>query len=116
MTRDDIIRMALEANFRRDNKGLYGTHESDITPLLERFAALVAAEKGKEIAGLIDALESVLPFVATQSVGCHGYKCREAWCWSCYGEEDAQKAAEQGADAASKALAVIRAIRARGEK
>lgn len=48
MNRDDIIRMALEADFRKDNKGLYGTHKSDITPLLERFAALVAAEKDKE--------------------------------------------------------------------
>ena len=47
MNKEDIIRMALEADFRRDNKGLYGTHESDITPLLERFAALVAAEVAK---------------------------------------------------------------------
>lgn len=52
MTRDDIIRMALEANFRKDNKGLYGTHESDITPLLERFAAFVVVEKDKEIEAL----------------------------------------------------------------
>ena len=52
MNRDDIIRMALEANFRRDNKGLYGTHESDITPLLERFAALVAAHEREACAEL----------------------------------------------------------------
>lgn len=50
MNRDDIIRMALEVDFRRDNKGLYSPPISDITPLLERFAALVAAAERKACA------------------------------------------------------------------
>lgn len=44
MTRDYIIKMALESGFKLDEKGLYKPyHVEDITPLLERFAALVAA-------------------------------------------------------------------------
>jgi hypothetical protein len=29
----------------------------------------------------------------TDTIGCHGYKCRQAWCWSCNGEEYAESAA-----------------------
>ena len=47
MNRDDIIRMAEEAGW---HDGLLGV--SFTVPLLERFAALVAAEKDKEIARL----------------------------------------------------------------
>ncbi len=105
MSRDDIAQMM------QDTAGAHWGTEAHF----QRFAALVAAEKDKEIMRLIGALESVIPFVATQAVGCHGDKCREAWCWSCNDEDDAQKAAEQGADAADKAQAVIHVIRARGE-
>lgn len=42
---------------------------------------------------LENALESILPYVATESIGCHGYKCRRSWCWSCYGEYAADEAA-----------------------
>ena len=47
MTRDDIIKLALEAGFCKDSNGIYFrravTPDSDLLPLLERFAALVAA-------------------------------------------------------------------------
>lgn len=43
MNRNEIIRMALECGFKKDEKGLYKPyHVEDITPLLERFAAMVA--------------------------------------------------------------------------
>jgi hypothetical protein len=51
----------------------------------------------------IDALEAaaraVMPYVATRAVGCHGDKCRESWCYSCCGEDEAAEAAEKGRDA-----------------
>lgn len=57
-------------------------------------------------AELVEALRELLPFVATQSIGCHGYKCREAWCWSCNEDEDAEASAEKGsaAEAAARTL------------
>lgn len=58
-------------------------------------------------AELLDALKTAEPFVVTQSVGCHGYKCREPWCWSCYDEDEAELSALLGAAAAAKARAVI---------
>ena len=46
MTRDDIIKLALEAGFCKDSNGIYSrravTPDSDLLPSLERFAALVA--------------------------------------------------------------------------
>lgn len=46
MNREDIINMALEAGFNKDSSGLYfhgrDLADSDLTPSLERFAALVA--------------------------------------------------------------------------
>ena len=59
MTRDDIIRMAQEAGFEIE-KTLYGpvpcVDGRGIDDRLERFAALVAAEKDKEIKRLQDML------------------------------------------------------------
>lgn len=44
MTRDEIIRMALECGFKKDEKGLYKPyHVEDITPMLELFADKIAA-------------------------------------------------------------------------
>ena len=48
---------------------------------------------------LREALKAILPYVATQSIGCHGDKCREIWCYSCNGEDDANFAAMAGAEA-----------------
>jgi len=56
---------------------------------------------------LLEALKATLPFVVTQSIGCHGYKCREPWCWSCCGEEDAEAAAQRGQAAHVSARAAI---------
>ena len=65
MTRDDIIRMAREAG--------YGDAMADLHAFaLERFAALVAAEKDREIAELLKALEGMLDIV-TDSIGVAGY-------------------------------------------
>jgi hypothetical protein len=53
-----------------------------------------------EVEGLRKAAKAVRPYIATQPVGCHGDKCREPWCYSCCGEDEADKAAQKGADAA----------------
>lgn len=57
------------------------------------------SQQDATIARLTDAAKNALPFMATQAVGCHGDKCREQWCYSCYGEEDADEAAQRGTDA-----------------
>lgn len=49
MERDDIIRMAREAGAMFDHMTWV---ERDLAPVFERFAALVAAEKDKQIAEL----------------------------------------------------------------
>ena len=61
VNRDDIIRMALEAGFAHDPKtdrivAVDGFTEVGVTAGIERFAALVAAEKDKEIKRLQDML------------------------------------------------------------
>ena len=60
MTREDILRMALEAGFRKDVSGIYhscgcAAADSDLTPPLERFAALVAAAQKEACAKVCDA-------------------------------------------------------------
>lgn len=45
---------------------------------------------------LREVLADVLPYVATQTIGCHGNKCREPWCYSCNDEDDARQEAEKG--------------------
>ena len=52
MTRDDIIRMAREAGLSNE----FGVFGYPYLPELERFAALVAAEKDREIKRLQDML------------------------------------------------------------
>jgi hypothetical protein len=64
-------------------------------------------ELRKANAELLEALKAVLPNVAMQAVGCRGDRCREAWCWSCFGEESAEASAQAGCDAYAKANAAI---------
>lgn len=57
MTRDYIIKMALECGFKLDEKGLYKPYYvEDITPVLERFAALVAAAERERCAMAVEVL------------------------------------------------------------
>lgn len=63
---------------------------------------------------LLEALREIMPFTATAAIGCHGDKCREPWCYSCNGEEEAEEAAQKGCDAYAKARAVI--AKATGEQ
>lgn len=67
-----------------------------------------------ERAELLEALKEIMPFTATAAIGCHGEKCRESWCHSCNGEEEAEAAAQKGCDAWAKARAAI--ARATGEQ
>lgn len=63
---------------------------------------------------LLEALREIMPFTATAAIGCHGDKCREPWCYSCNGEEEAEDAAQKGCDAYAKARAAI--AKATGEQ
>ena len=84
-------------NFEVDAAAIYGD---------DRDAHYLQAETRAE--RLAEALRALLPFVATQAVGCHGDKCRESWCYSCSGEEEADEAAERGREACHAARALLR--------
>ncbi len=60
----------------------------------EQIGEIVALKEQRD--ELLEALKGVLPFLATETTKCHGDKCREAWCSSCFAEEDAEIAAEMG--------------------
>ena len=62
-----------------------------------------------EIERLREALTAIMPYTATQSVGCHGAKCRESWCYSCNDEGEAEAAANAGREAYSIARAALQA-------
>jgi hypothetical protein len=64
---------------------------------------------------LLAALKAAVPHIATKPLGCHGYKCRENWCWSCNSEEDAETAAQAGYDASAKASDAIAKAEGRDE-
>ena len=94
MTRDDIIRMAREAGFAG------WLAETDfVTTSFERFAALVAAEKDKEIMALVQAAALV---AAAE---------REACAELCQEMEDRENPYERNV----AVLDCASAIRARGE-
>ena len=60
-----------------------------------------------EVDRLREALIAIMPYTATQCVGCHGDKCRESWCYSCNGEEEANEAAKAGQEAYNLACAAL---------
>ena len=62
-----------------------------------------------EIKRLRGALIAIMPYTATQSVGCHGFKCRESWCYSCNDEDEAEGAANAGRKAYQIAIAALQA-------
>ena len=75
---------------------------------VESKAALVRAEQAEaREAKTREALKAVLPFVATQRMACGGMKCRESWCESCQGEDDAEVSAQAGREAHEMALAAL---------
>lgn len=39
---------------------------------------------------LVEALESIMRYIPLDVVHCRGDKCREPWCASCFGDEDAE--------------------------
>ena len=70
MTRDDIIRMAVEAGFCKDSSGIYLKRDvmpdSDLLSSLKRFAALVAAAEREECAKVCDANTYIKGGIAEQ--------------------------------------------------
>lgn len=95
--RHDFVKAFLE---------LHGIHpeESDIGNAQWQMWQLFHSE----IDDLRAAVESLLPFVATEVAYCNGHKCREPWCASCNGEDDAKACilvARSTAETVRKALA-----------
>lgn len=50
------------------------------------------------ISELVGALESAQQYIPIDAVECRGAKCREHWCISCFGEDDAAKAIEDASN------------------
>jgi hypothetical protein len=73
-------------------------------------AHLLAARQS--VAALISAARNVIPYIATQTIGCHGSKCREPWCYSCYPEDEAAAEAQKGATACGDLREAISAVEA----
>ena len=67
-----------------------------------------------EVKRLRAVLGGVLPYVATQAIGCHGDKCREPWCTSCNGDDEAHAEAEKALAAYQVAHTALAANRESG--
>lgn len=100
---------SLKACHTLDGDWRGGPAEADYHEMIALADAAIA-----ERAELLEALKEIMPFTATAAIGCHGEKCREPWCHSCNGEEEAEAAAQKGCDAWAKARAAI--TRATGEQ
>lgn len=64
------------------------------------------------IAELVEAIKPALDYVCVQPIPCSGWRCREVWCPSCNGDENAENACKQIAeilDNARSALAKLEA-------
>jgi len=73
MTRDDIIRLAIEAKLVCDWDGGCASawvEGHDLTPYLERFAALVAAAEREAIAQMIEDAPPLVEFSQNDKGGC----------------------------------------------
>ncbi len=78
MTRDDIIRLARQAGFQgllpeehiAGTGCIYDSGDDEITPLLERFAALVAAAEREAIAQMIEDAPPLVEFSQNDKGGC----------------------------------------------
>lgn len=51
-----------------------------------------------QVGVLKEAFKNVLPWVVTQTVACHGMKCRELVCLSCTEETEAEQNAQEACD------------------
>ena len=87
---------------------------------IQRNAVTVPADKlaelqrkAKLVDELLDVLESLIFDVPTDTVRCRGDKCRELYCESCNGEEDAEIAIQEIMFKVDKAKQVI--TKAKGE-
>ena len=77
MTRDDIIRMAKEAELLLDIETTFPYAEgTDIGPMLEKFAALVIAAEREKCANFVEACAGLSTFVwknESDSVSCQHF-------------------------------------------
>ena len=59
----------------------------------------------------LETLNKIIQHTPGSVIGCHGDKCREAWCYSCNGEYDANEAIKQIHADCGEAVKTITAIR-----
>jgi flagellar basal body-associated protein FliL len=84
--------------------------ESELEALRNsRFYCQKALELKASNNHLREVLENVLSWVVYQPVACHGMKCRESVCESCFGEEAAEIASKQAGEAVTIARKTLSA-------
>ena len=94
---EDAFEVACARELRRlhaENEDYGATCDHLTRENAEHIGEIVTLKEQRD--DLLEALKGVLPFLATETTKCHGDKCREAWCSSCFAEEDAAIAAEMG--------------------
>ena len=103
-----------EPTWRAIEARVTGTQNVPEESCVQVAARIMSIKLIQERNELLEALKEIMPFTATMAIGCRGDKCREPWCYSCNGEEEAEKAAQRGYDAYAKASAAI--IKVTGEQ
>lgn len=68
-----------------------------------------------DVSDLVEALEGILPFVVDEPWECRGDKCREVWCISCFGDEEACESAAKAKQSLKEADSVLADYRNQGD-
>ena len=92
-------------NKRTEAAELAAIQRNAVTVPADKLAEL--QRKAKLVDELLDVLESLIFDVPTDTVRCRGDKCRELYCESCNGEEDAEIAIKEIMSKVGKAIKAI---------
>ena len=90
---------------RTDAAELAAIQRNSVTVPADKLAEL--QRKAGMVDDLVDVLESLIFDVPTDTVRCRGDKCRELYCESCNGEEDAEIAIKEIMSKVGKAIKAI---------
>jgi hypothetical protein len=106
---NEEVRRQFEAEHRNSlllERRADGQYASDYTQAV--FDGYQAALRSPAVAGLVDALKAVAPYVVSEVLEhCNGNKCREQWCAGCMGDEHAEASVEKAREASSKLYAAL---------
>lgn len=84
--------MTTELKIHSDKAWEIASHWSDV---LASDTRTLAAAIDVALAEAREALGKAEAYIPTETVECHGDKCRQLWCVSCFGEEEAEREIER---------------------